>query len=288
MYNMDLISAIGFVSSVLNIVELVTKGIATLPELRDRYRIADLKVSLLIGQLSTLNTALNQVAYVLNDNLDLPQDAQMVRDLTKSLACVEAVIMLVDELGPGPSSVIMETEPEEIPLHWQSLSDPSRKSIDFDLWSLNTTGRQIYAERPWTESPMKDGFDLWDSLIKDDPFQKTNFVVVFTKEDRLTRAKLTRSPITTIFPGMSGDSKDPEYVRRYIVYQLKSMIKRRPAIMYGRLVLFCSAEGIAQSTTDLAEITLDAIEHAAYLQKTFVEGRFEPISRSGRSKWRLY
>lgn len=94
---MDPISAIGFVSSVLSIIELVTKGIGTLSELRDRYRIADLKISLLIGQLSTLNTALNQVTYVLNNNRDLSQDDQLVRDFTTSLACVEAVIMLIDE-----------------------------------------------------------------------------------------------------------------------------------------------------------------------------------------------
>lgn len=94
---MDPISAIGFVSSTLTIVELVVKGIATLTELRDRYKIADLKVSLIIGQLSTLNAALNQVIHLLKDNPGLPQDDGLIQDLSTSLDCVETVIVILDE-----------------------------------------------------------------------------------------------------------------------------------------------------------------------------------------------
>lgn len=94
---MDPVSAIGFVGSVLGIVDLVSKGAAALSELREKYRIADLKVNLLIGQLFTLSTALNQVAHILGGHPDLPQDEQLVRGLSTSLACVESVILVLDE-----------------------------------------------------------------------------------------------------------------------------------------------------------------------------------------------
>lgn len=83
---MDPILAIGTVSSVLGICELVK--IATLSDLSPPgqvpYRSADLKVNFVIGQLSTLNTALNQVTYISKNNSDLPQDAQLVRVFTTS------------------------------------------------------------------------------------------------------------------------------------------------------------------------------------------------------------
>ncbi|ROV98320.1 hypothetical protein VMCG_07188 [Cytospora schulzeri] len=745
---MDPISAVGFVSSVVSIVELVRNGIATLSELRDRYKIVDFKVNILITQLSTLTTALDQVTNVLSDNPGLPQDAQLIRDLTTSLACVEAVIMLINErisplqqqlanglsamgkvnflwdestlkdylslldnqvnalnllltalqcrttleqknmlemsesrqvfsrvrdetssllflrdaestgtrrsigsqnwatvnttfsfdheiftskvyrmatrssmmqalileehrhtstenvtteslgsttrptsvcdsvidgalrapprlreqgflpsysditvtqevhrfssaigtqtaqgpghgvietevtsasyaqrnetstqdqlvpAGPAPA-IIMGSEPENSAPHLQSLLEPSRKSIDSDVWSLNTTGSQTYAERPrpvptrtqshigpalptipqgrqadsivskhkvlvlgseesgkstlikslnilhseydenwlnenvqirgpeadrdwalarktralqaqldllrrelcndftisvvlvfwddinlqhklnqlrlnpckrgerrhdytclnhsrhfmdstrrimqpdyvpsvqdilWSYNPslgihkshyiidgipyqfvdvggarteqgkwikafydvqtvvftfdvscydwpslddgvknrMVDSFDLWDRLVNANSFTKTNFVVMLTKEDRLTRAKLTRSPFTTIFPDMLGDSQDPDNVLRHIVRHLQSIIQKKPD--FDRSVLFCSARSIAQSTTDLAEITLDAIKHAANQQQAFVKATHEPVlpGRFPRLKWRLY
>lgn len=133
---MDPISAIGFVSSALGIIELVTKGIASLTELRDRYRVADLKVSLLIGQLSTLNAALNQITRLLNDNLDVRHDTQLVQGLSTSLGSVEAVITILDE----------------------HLSPLQRQSAN----SLNTLGKVAFL---WDESTLKDYLSLLNNQV---------------------------------------------------------------------------------------------------------------------------
>lgn len=155
-----------------------------------------------------------------------------------------------------------------------------------------------------SDNRMLDTFALWERVVNSDLLTKTNFVVMFMKEDRLTRAKLTKSPITTIFPEMSGDSKDPESVARYMVRHLKSMIMEKPDC--NRSILLCSGGSIGQSTTDLAEITLDAIEHAAYRQQRFVEAMYGgmppgaggaagpdppapgPIPRHAKFKWRSH
>lgn len=94
---MDPVSAIGLVGSVLGIVDIITKSVAYLSSLQSRYKVADLKVSLLIGQLSTLKAALDQVAALINSRPDVPRDNKLVNDLSVALTCVEAVIFAVDD-----------------------------------------------------------------------------------------------------------------------------------------------------------------------------------------------
>lgn len=132
-----------------------------------------------------------------------------------------------------------------------------------------------------TGNRMVESFELWDSLVNANWSTKTNFVVMFTKKDRLTRAKLRISPITTIFHDMLGDSGDPDNALQHMIEKLKSLIKKRPDS--DRSILFCSAS-IAQSQTDLAETTLDAIRHAAYQQQAFIKSTHGPISRFARFK----
>ena len=59
---MDPISAVGLLSSVISIAQLVTHAARRLSMLKTKYRQADLTVSLLIGQLCTMEAALNQLA----------------------------------------------------------------------------------------------------------------------------------------------------------------------------------------------------------------------------------
>lgn len=93
---MDPISAISFVSAIAGIVDLIAKGVLSLSGLQSRYRIADLKVSLLIGQLSTLKAALTQIGYLVEDVSQAPRDGQLVDDLSISLSCLETIIGALD------------------------------------------------------------------------------------------------------------------------------------------------------------------------------------------------
>lgn len=94
---MDPVSAIGLVGSVVGIVDVITKSVAYLSGLQSSYKIVDLKVRLLVGQLSTLKAALDQVVDLINAKPDIPRDKKLVNDLSVALACVEAVIFAVDE-----------------------------------------------------------------------------------------------------------------------------------------------------------------------------------------------
>lgn len=93
---MDPISAIGFVSAIAGIVDLIAKGVLSLSDLQSRYRIADLKVSLLIGQLSTLKAALTQVGHLVEDVTHVPRDIQLVSDLSVSLLSLDTIIGALD------------------------------------------------------------------------------------------------------------------------------------------------------------------------------------------------
>lgn len=93
---MDPISAVGFVSAIAGIVDLIAKGVLSLSDFQSRYRIVDLKVSLLIGQLSTLKTALTQVGHLVQDVAFVPRNRQLVSELSNSLASLETIIGVLD------------------------------------------------------------------------------------------------------------------------------------------------------------------------------------------------
>lgn len=94
---MDPASAIGVASAVLSIANLIAKNVASLSDLQSRYNAADLKVSLLIGQLSTVKAALNQIAKLLEGNHEILRDPELIGDFSTSLGCVEAVVVVLDE-----------------------------------------------------------------------------------------------------------------------------------------------------------------------------------------------
>jgi hypothetical protein len=54
---MDPVSAIGLVGSIIGVVDVISGNISSIIDLQSRYKTADLKVHLLIGQLSTLKAA---------------------------------------------------------------------------------------------------------------------------------------------------------------------------------------------------------------------------------------
>lgn len=93
---MDPISAISFVSAIAGIVDLIAKGVVSLSDLQSRYRTVDIKVSLLIGQLSTLKAALVQIGLLVEDVSHAPRDVQLVSALSTSLASLETIISALD------------------------------------------------------------------------------------------------------------------------------------------------------------------------------------------------
>lgn len=94
---MDPASAIGAASAVLGIVNLIAKNVASLSDLQSRYGAADIKVSLLIGQLSTVKAALKQIAKLLEDGNGALRDPELIDDFSTSLECVEAVVVVLDD-----------------------------------------------------------------------------------------------------------------------------------------------------------------------------------------------
>ena len=83
---MDPISITGLAGSIFNIVDVITKSIKNLHDLRQKWKIADLTVNAIIGQLSTLKTALIHIQDWMSSNLSSqPQHDQVVADIRQCL-----------------------------------------------------------------------------------------------------------------------------------------------------------------------------------------------------------
>ena len=95
---MDPASIIGVAGSIVTIVGVISKSVQSLLDLQTKYKKANLTVSLLIGQLSTLKAALNQIsAWISTSLVDAPRHQQLVADLTTSLDGCELLILLLDD-----------------------------------------------------------------------------------------------------------------------------------------------------------------------------------------------
>lgn len=94
---MDPASAIGVASAVLAIVKIIAMNVSSLSDLQLKYNTADLKIGLLIGQLSTVKAALNQIAHLFENDFGALRDPDLIDDFSTSLGCVEAVVILLDD-----------------------------------------------------------------------------------------------------------------------------------------------------------------------------------------------
>lgn len=94
---MDPASAIGVATAVLSIVNLIAKNVASLSDLQSRYNAADLRISLLIGQLSTVKAALNQMVKLLESDFGALRDLELNYDFSMSIRCVEAAVVVLDD-----------------------------------------------------------------------------------------------------------------------------------------------------------------------------------------------
>lgn len=93
---MDPVSVIGLASSVIGIIDVATKSISALRALRQRWQTADLTISLLISQLTTIKAALSQIEAWISNNLNTIQHYQLVMDLQASLQSCEALLLFID------------------------------------------------------------------------------------------------------------------------------------------------------------------------------------------------
>lgn len=99
---MDPLSLVGVIAG---IVSVVAKATFSLSDLKSKYKIADIKVSLLICQLSTLKAALTQVKYLV-ENVSL--GPQLGDDLSTFLSSLWTIISALgnqlDQLQLNPEN----------------------------------------------------------------------------------------------------------------------------------------------------------------------------------------
>ena len=97
---MDPVSLLGLAGSVVNIIDVIAKSIKNLRELQQKWKAADWTVDSLIGQLSTLSTALCQIYRWISLSLSRePQHDQLLVHLGESLeGCWSLVKFVYDQL----------------------------------------------------------------------------------------------------------------------------------------------------------------------------------------------
>jgi len=132
---MDPASIVGLISASGTIVSAITFTVKGLSDLRGRFSDADLRIRLLIGELSTVKSALNQIRDRVEFNLvGAPTEAELVDGLHVSLdGCKVAMTVLAEEVA--------------------ALSGTTASNSQFNL---RFSTRAKYA---WSESSMKEHQD---------------------------------------------------------------------------------------------------------------------------------
>lgn len=92
---MDPVSAIGLAGSIVGIIDVAVKSISALRALQQRWKVADLTISLLISQLTTLKAALSQIKDWISTSLNANYHYQLVMDLGASLESCETLVLFI-------------------------------------------------------------------------------------------------------------------------------------------------------------------------------------------------
>lgn len=99
---MDPISAVGLAGALVGIGDVLPRSIRSLISLQSRYRSSSLVVNLLIGQLTTLKAALNQITELVTGSLaNTTLLQQLVADLQVSLESCHVLIFVLEERIEG-------------------------------------------------------------------------------------------------------------------------------------------------------------------------------------------
>ena len=95
---MDPVSAIGSAGAVVGLIDVATRTLSYLRTLQQQWKLADLTLNLLIGQLSTLNAALDQISQWISTSLPFDQQHhQLVMDLGNALESCKALLICIDD-----------------------------------------------------------------------------------------------------------------------------------------------------------------------------------------------
>ncbi|KAJ8069479.1 hypothetical protein OCU04_003132 [Sclerotinia nivalis] len=95
---MDPVSIVGLTGSALNTGKVIANLLKSLITLRSKYKTASLMVSLLIGQLTTIKAALNEVSDWIATSLQgLAEHEQLIDDLNISLESCHIIILILDD-----------------------------------------------------------------------------------------------------------------------------------------------------------------------------------------------
>jgi hypothetical protein len=93
----DPITIVGTIGAVANIIDLVSKTINSIRDLRGRWKDADLAFLSLTSQLSALRAALVKIQEWNDNELLVDPDYQLIMDLDVSIACCRMLVGKFDE-----------------------------------------------------------------------------------------------------------------------------------------------------------------------------------------------
>ena len=93
---MDPVSAVGLAGSVVGIIDVATRSIGALRALQQRWKTADLTISILKSQLTTLKAALGQIKDWISTSLNANHHYQLVMDLGSALNSCETLLLFID------------------------------------------------------------------------------------------------------------------------------------------------------------------------------------------------
>lgn len=88
---------VGLVGAVLGIIDVTTRCISSLTEIRQRFSSANVTVELLSGQLVTVKAALGQIHDLINESIDDEHHYQLTLDLSVGINCCNLLIRVLEE-----------------------------------------------------------------------------------------------------------------------------------------------------------------------------------------------
>ena len=96
---MEVIATIGFATAIIQTIDVVARTINTLHKLQFRWKTTDFTISQLIGQLTTLKAALNQISNWVSGNVGrFPQNHQLTIDLEASIESCRTLVLFMEDL----------------------------------------------------------------------------------------------------------------------------------------------------------------------------------------------
>lgn len=106
-----------------------------------------------------------------------------------------------------------------------------------------------------TQNRMTEQLEVWKSVVDQPKFVATDFIVLFTKLDKLTPSKLEASPFNSIFPDYAGKPDSTDDILQYLAFRLDTASKE----WTRRRLVFCNAGSIWNSPTNMAEVAVSAL-----------------------------